>query len=116
MYRYFKVHVFTSDSKFQIGVKEVRHSNSNFAHSFDFHRLTNFAKSINQMSFLFGVSCNIHLQFTRCRSIFRRVVVPKGFYSEDCYPRGSLCRRFFTPNGHYSEDFYPEGSLFRNSE
>ena len=44
-----KFHIFTSDFKFWIGVTEYyssRHSNSNFAHSFDFHCLTNFAKNI----------------------------------------------------------------------
>ena len=59
-------------------------------------------------------------------SIFWKVIIPNGLYSEKIYSEGLSCRnlylerslfqRFFISKGHYSEDFYPEGSLFRNSE
>ena len=47
----FKVRALTSDFKFELEKMNIssRHSisNSNFAHSFDFHCLTNFLKNIN---------------------------------------------------------------------
>ena len=45
----FRVCVFTSDFKFELELMDIssRHSNSNFAHSFDFHCLINFAKNLN---------------------------------------------------------------------
>ena len=49
MYRHSKFAFFSSDFKFQIGIRNInsRHSNLNVAHSFDFHCLTNLAKNIN---------------------------------------------------------------------
>ena len=45
----FKVRVFTSDFIFWIELMNIssKHSNSNFAHSFDFHCLANIAKNIH---------------------------------------------------------------------
>ena len=41
----------------------------------------------------------------RDNSIFWRVIIPNGIYSESFF-------FFFILKGHYSENFYPEGSLF----
>ena len=45
----FKVHIFTSDLLCWIEINEYynKHSNTNFAHSLDFHYLTNFVENIN---------------------------------------------------------------------
>ena len=69
----FKVHVSTSNLKFDFGVNKLicsRHSNSNFAHSFDFRCLKNLTKiSICRGWFLFGVSYQVNIQFTSWRTV-----------------------------------------------
>ena len=67
----FKVRaVFSSDFKIWFGVIEYSHSNSNFAHPFDFDCLINFAKiSICRRWFLFGVSYYVNFQFIPWRVI-----------------------------------------------
>ena len=55
-------------------------------------------------------------------SIFRRIIIPNGFYSKRFHLEESLFRRFlsrrviipkiFIPKGYYCEDIYPEGLLF----
>ena len=44
----------------------------------------------------------------RCRSIFRRVIVLKSFYSERFLFRRFIIPKIFIPKGLYSEDFYQE--------
>ena len=49
MYRHSKSTFFQVTLNFELEQMDInsRHFNSNFAHSFDFHCLTNFAKGIN---------------------------------------------------------------------
>ena len=48
-------------------------------------------------------------------SIFRKVIILNGFYSECFYSEGLLFQSFFILKGNYSEHFHPKGSLFRIS-
>ena len=55
----FKVRVLQVTLNFELelmNIRSSRHSNSNFSHSFDFHRLTNFANSIN-LSWMVSLWC-----------------------------------------------------------